>query len=81
MRIMYCNFNMFTLSSPVIDDQNNLLCSGDLSTVANFMAMTYGHNDYNKIILEGPYATTLKDSILNCGKTKYNLNEMDIEVR
>ncbi|MBR2247134.1 MAG: hypothetical protein IJ880_08950 [Bacilli bacterium] len=52
-----------------------------MSTVANFMAMTYGHNDYNKIILEGPYATTLKESILNCGKTKYNLEEIDIEVR
>lgn len=81
MRIMYCNFNMFTLNSSVIDDQNNLLCSGDLKTVAEFMAMTYGQNDYGKIILEGPYAEVLKESVLNYGKTKYNLNEMNIEVK
>ena len=45
------------------------------------MAMTYGKNDYNKIILEGPYAETLKQTIINYGKTKYNLKEIDIEVR
>lgn len=85
MPIMYCNFNMFDMSSPVLciaeGEDSYPIFRGSFEEVCDFMATEYQTNKYNKIILAGPYATTLEDRVRTYALINYNnVENINIEV-
>ncbi len=84
MPIIYCNYNMFTLTSPVVcvqegKDTYNLF-NGNFEEIRNFIVTEYHTHEYEKVILAGPYAKTLENEIQVYNTIKYNLKDIKIEV-
>lgn len=84
--LMICNYNMFDIESQVYKVQNDQetvsIFKGNFEELTNFMAEEYQRNDYNKIILTGPYAEVLEQRIRTYSQTRFNNNfkELNIEI-
>ena len=85
MPVMFCNFNLFDVESAVIaieqdGSQATCLFKGNFEEVCNFMAAEYKNNQYEKILLSGPYATAVRERTLTFANTNYNYDDINIEV-
>lgn len=84
MRIMYCHFNMFDMYSQVLaieDDKEPWpLFTGTFDDVCSYMATEYQTHNYEKILLAGPYAEAVQDRVITYSKSKYNYEDINIEV-
>jgi hypothetical protein len=56
------------------------LFAGTFEDVCEFMAGEYQANDYEKIVLAGPYADAVEDRVRAYSKVNYNFNNINIEV-
>lgn len=85
MRVMFCNFNMFDMNSQVLavaeDAEPWPLFTGTFEDVCNFMAAEYRTNEYEKIVLAGPYAEVVEDRVRTYSKVNYgNTEDIKFEV-
>lgn len=84
MPIMYCNFNMFDMTSQVlaVDEgkQTWPLFTGTFEDICDFMATEYQTHKYDKIVLSGPYANAVEDRVRTYSKVNYNFENINIEV-
>lgn len=84
MRIMYCDFSMFDMTSQVMaveeGKQSWPLFTGTFEDVCNYMAAEYQTHDYEKIVLAGPYADAVQDRVITYSKVNYNYEDINIEV-
>ena len=82
--IMFCNFNMFDVNSQVVSVESNgtmkSLFSGNFEDICEFMAGEYQNNDYEKIVLAGPYAEAVEDRVIAYSKANYSFDNINIEV-
>lgn len=84
MPVMFCNFNMFDMNSQVLAVQEDKemwpLFTGTFEDVCEFMAAEYQTHKYEKIVLAGPYAYTVRDRVKTYSRVNYNYDEIEIEV-
>ena len=77
---MFCNFNLFDVNAQVIAVQENgstkPLFSGNFEDVCEFMAGEYQNNNYDKIVLAGPYATAVESRVRAYSIANYNFKEI-----
>ena len=81
---MFCNFNLFDVNAQVVAVRENgstkPLFSGNFEEVCEFMASEYQNNNYDKIILAGPYATAVEDRVRAYSIANYNFKNINIEI-
>ena len=83
MPIMFCQYNMFDVESQVYVIQEGTetysMFKGNFEELTDFMAEEYQRNDYEKIILTGPYAEVLEQRIRNYNQ-KYFSNGKQVKI-
>ena len=81
--LMICNYNMFDIESQVYaikDGEHTVsIFKGNFEELTDFMAEEYQRNDYEKIILTGPYAEVLEQRIRNYNQ-KYFSNGKQVKI-
>lgn len=75
---------MFDMNSQVIAVREGAesypIFTGNFEEICDFMAAEYQTNQYEKIILSGPYASTVEDRVRAYSVTNYNNNDIVIEI-
>ena len=83
MPIMFCYIDPFVMDQQVVKltpGTTEVLFTGSLDNVCQFMSNEYHNGDYNKITLTGMLAESVAEKIRDYGKTLYDLNDIEIEV-
>ena len=84
MPVIYCNLNMFDMTSQVFAIKENAeswpLFAGTFEEICEFIATEYQTHKYDKIVLSGPYATAVEDRVRAYSLANYNSYEINIGV-
>lgn len=82
--IMFCNFNLFDINAQVVAVEDNgtvkPLFSSNFEDVCEFMADEYQNNNYERIILAGPYAEAVESRVRAYSIANYNFEDINIEI-
>ena len=78
MPVIYCNLNMFDMTSQVFAIKENAeswpLFAGTFEEICEFIATEYQTRKYDKIVLSGPYATAVEDRVRAYSLANYKAN-------
>lgn len=83
MPVMYCYIDPFVMDQQVmrvLPGRTDVIFSGRIEDISDFMAVEYMNNNYEKITLEGALAESIAEKIEEVGLHLYGLNNMNIEV-
>lgn len=84
MPIMFCQYNMFDAESQVYIFQEGTesysIFKGNFEEISDFMCAEYQTGQYEKIVLAGPYAESIEQRIKTYSKSRYNKEDIKIEV-
>lgn len=83
MPIMFCYIDPFVMNQQVVrltPGETEIIFTGGLEAVCNFMAAEYKNGNYDKITLKGVLSESVADKIRMNGNNLFGLEEIDIEV-